>query len=394
MKDFVFYAPTEVVFGKDSEQQTGKMAKKYGATHVLVHYGGQSAMKSGLLDIVTKSLADEGIKYTLLGGVVPNPRLSKVREGIALVKEVGADLILAVGGGSVIDSAKAIGYGVANEGDVWDFFIGLREPVACMPIATVLTIPAAGSEMSNGSVITNEEGNYKRAVDSNLSRCKFAIMNPERTFTLPAYQTACGITDMLVHIMERYFNRDPHREVTEGLAESLIRSIISAGTRLMADPNNYDLRAEIMWAGSMAHNDVVGLGAQGDWSTHELEHELSGMFDVAHGAGLAAIWGCWATYAMENDTMKFVRFAQQAMGVEAENKDDKTIATEGISRMVAFFKSIGMPTSIPELIGRPAIAEEIDHMATYCSRNKTSSIGSYRSLAYSDMLNIYTMANK
>ncbi len=393
MKDFVYYAPTEVVFGRESEQQTGAMVKKHGGKNVLVHYGGQSAVRSGLLDVVVNSLKSEGLNYTLLGGVVPNPRLSKVREGIALARENGVDFILAVGGGSVIDSAKAIAYGLANEGDVWDFYIGKRQPKACYPVASVLTIPAAGSEMSNGSVITNEDGNLKRAVDSNLSRCKFAIMNPERTFTLPAFQTACGITDMLVHIMERYFNRTGNGAVTDGVAESLIRTIVDVAPRLMKDPNNYDLRAEIMWAGSLAHNDVAGLGDHGDWATHNLEHELSGMFDVAHGAGLAAIWDSWATYAKACGNARFVQFAVNAMGVDAANKSDDEVAAEGIARMSEFFRSIGMPVSIPMLIGRQVTEEEIVEMADKCSVGKTQTAGAYRTLAYDDMVAIYDMAN-
>ncbi len=277
---------------------------------------------------------------------------------------------------------------------MWDFYTGARAPKACLPVGVVLTIPAAGSEMSDGSVVTNEDGNLKRSVGSNMARPKFAIMNPLRTMTLPPYQTACGMTDMIMHTLERYFCVDSARQLTDSIAEALIRTVMDVAPRLMANPDNYDLRAEIMWAGSLAHNDLTGQGGYGDWATHQLEHELSGMFDVAHGAGLAAIWGSWATYAFEAGEARFAHFATAVMGICPEGKDEHQLATEGIAAMVAFFKSIGMPTSIPELIGRKATDAEIDEMADKCSLFKTATMGAYRPLAYEDMKKVYALANE
>ena len=294
MQNCTYYAPTEVVFGKNTESQTGALIRKWGGSRVLIHYGGSSAKKSGLLDRITASLAEENIPFVLLGGVVPNPRLSKVREGIELGRREQIDFILAVGGGSVIDSAKAIGYGLSNEGDVWDFYTKKRTPSACLPLGAVLTIAAAGSEMSDSSVITNEEGWLKRGCSSNFCRCRFAVMNPELTCTLPPYQTASGCTDILMHTMERYFTNDKRMDLTDELAEGLLRSVVRNARILKEEPLNYEARASIMWAGSLSHNDLTHFGSgRGDWACHQLEHELGGMFDVAHGAGLAAVWGSW-----------------------------------------------------------------------------------------------------
>ena len=286
MQDFNYYAPTQVVFGRNSEEQVGKLVKKYGGTKVLLHYGGQSAIRSGLLPKVEELLKAEGIEYVKLGGVVPNPRVSLARKGIEICKAEGVDFILAVGGGSVIDSSKAISAGRYLDCDVWDLYTHKAQATRFMPLACVLTIPAAGSEMSDGSVITNEEGNLKKDYGSNEFRCKFAIMNPERTYTLPAWQTACGVTDMMMHTMERYFSKDDDMEVTDAIAESILRTCMKEGPIALANPTDYNSRAQIMWAGSLAHNDLTGCGTTGDWATHNLEHELSGMFDVSHGAGL------------------------------------------------------------------------------------------------------------
>ena len=297
MNDFNYYAPTKVVFGKGAEQKVGNLIKEQNCKKVLIHYGSGSARRSGLLDRIEAIFDKEGITYVELGGVVPNPRLSLVYEGIALCKKENVDFILAVGGGSVIDSAKAIGYGVANEGDVWDFFDFKRKPTACLPIGVVLTIAAAGSEMSGSCVITKEDGGMKRGCTTDYSRLKFAVLDPELTMTLPPYQTACGCTDILMHTMERYFNHGENMELTDGISEALMRTVIRNAKILVKEPENYDARAEVMWAGSLSHNGLTGCGTDGgDWATHKLEHELGGMFDVAHGAGLAAIWGSWARY--------------------------------------------------------------------------------------------------
>lgn len=394
MRDFTYYAPTEVAFGKNSEQRLGKLLKRYGATKVLVHYGGGSAERSGLLAVVREQITSAGLAFVELGGVVPNPRVSKVREGIEICRTEGIDFILAVGGGSVIDSAKAIGFGTPYEGDVWDFFLGKVKAEQCLPIATILTIPAAGSEMSDGCVITNEDGWHKRGYSTNLARCKFAIMNPERTYSLPAYQTACGVTDILMHTMERYFSLEDDMTVTDAVAEAILRTVIDEAGEVLREPENYRHRAQIMWAGSLAHNDLTGCGTLGDWATHHLEHELSAIFDVAHGAGLAAVWGSWARYVMEERLSRFVRFAVNVMRVENDFTDPRRTAEKGIEAMERFYRSIGMPTSIPELIGRPATEEEILTMADKCCRQDTHTEGNFKVLYRKEMEDIYRLANK
>ena len=294
MRDFNFYAPTQVVFGGESEERLPALVRHYGGTKVLVHYGGGSAERSGLLGKVRRLLSDDGIAFVELGGVVPNPLLSKVREGIDLCRREGVDFILAVGGGSVIDSSKAIAFGTVYDGDVWDFWEGTTTPERCLPVGTILTIPAAGSEMSNSCVITHDETLIKRGVGTDLFRCRFAIMNPERTFTLPPYQTAAGVTDIMMHTMERYFNPEQDMTITDNLAEALLRTVKEAAVEVLKNPDDYRQRAQIMWAGSLAHNDLTECGTMKDFATHRLEHELSSMFGVTHGAGLAALWPSWA----------------------------------------------------------------------------------------------------
>ena len=349
MVNFEYFTPTKVVFGKNAEEKTGELVKAQGCKKVLVHYGGQSAKKSGLLDRICASLEKEGISYVTLGGVVPNPHLSKVHEGIEVCKKEGVDFILAVGGGSVIDSGKAIGYGVANEGEVWDFYAKTRIPEACLPIGAVLTIAAAGSEMSDSSVITNEDGWLKRGCNNNLCRCRFAIMNPELTYTLPPYQTASGCVDIMMHTMERYFTREENTALTDGIGEALLRTVMESAQTLARDPENYNARAQVMWASSLSHNGLTGCGTIGDWSCHQLEHELGGMFDVAHGAGLAAVWGSWARYVYKEKPERFAQFAVNVMGVTNDFSDPEKTALEGIRKMEEFYRSIHMPTNIREL---------------------------------------------
>ena len=392
MKDFVYYAPTEVVFGKQSEEQVAAMVKKYGGSRVLVHYGGQSARRSGLLDKVCGLLREGGLMVTELGGVVPNPRLSLVRKGIELCREQNIDFLLAVGGGSVIDSAKAIAYGVCYEGDVWDFYLGKNQATACLPVASVLTIPAAGSEMSEASVITNEEGWVKLGYSNDISRPKFAIMNPERTFTLPPYQTAAGITDMMMHTMERYFTHDDDMTLTTELAEAVLRTMKDCAYEVMKNPEDYRVRAQIMWGGSVAHNGLTGCGISDDWATHQLEHELSGMFDVTHGAGLAAIWPSWARYVMHERMSRFVRFAVNVMGVTNDFSDPEATAMRGIEAVEQFYLAIGMPINIRELIGREITDDEITEMVRKCSRDYTATTGCFKVLKAADMEAIYKMA--
>ena len=392
MKDFCYYAPTQVVFGRESEEQVADLVKKFGGTKVLVHYGGQSAVRSGLLNKICALLEKGGVSYILLGGVVPNPRLSKAHEGIEMCRREGVDFILAVGGGSVIDSAKCIAYGVCYEGDVWDFYLGKATPTQMLPVACVLTIPAAGSEMSEASVITNEDGDVKLGYSNDMSRPKFAIMNPERTFTLPPYQTAAGVTDMMMHTMERYFTKDDDMDLTTDLAEAVLRRMKTAVFEVLSNPNDYRHRAQIMWGGSVAHNGLTGCGISDDWATHQLEHELSGMFDVTHGAGLAAVWPSWARYVMNENLSRFVRFAVNVMDVPNDFSQPAATALKGIEAMERFYHAIGMPTNIKELIGRDITDDEIHEMARKCSRNYTATCGCLKVLHAEDMENIYRMA--
>ena len=392
MRDFVYHAPTEVVFGKESEEKVAGLVKKYGGHKVLVHFGGRSAKKSGLLDKICGLLSDGGVDFVTLGGVVPNPRLSLVHKGIDLCRKEGVDFILAVGGGSVIDSAKAIACGVPYDGEVWDFYLGKAEPACYLPVACVLTIPAAGSEMSEASVITNEDGDVKLGYSNQMSRPRFAIMNPVRTFTLPPYQTAAGVTDMIMHTMERYFSPEDDMDLTDAVAEAVMRSMMENVFKVLADPEDYRARAQIMWGGSIAHNDLTGCGLTGDWATHQLEHELSGLFDVTHGAGLAAIWPSWARYVYKENVSRFVRFAVNVMGVPQDFTDPEGTAIKGIEAMERFYHAIGMPINIHELIGRDITDAEIKEMVRKCSWDGKNTQGSFKVLGTDDMEAIYRMA--
>ena len=393
MKDFNYYAPTEVVFGEQSEEQVAALVKKYGGTKVLVHYGGKSAERSGLLDKICGLLTEGGIPFLKLGGVVPNPRLSLAKQGIELCRQENIDFILAVGGGSVIDSAKCIAYGVCMEDDVWDLYLGkAKAPKTMLPVASVLTIPAAGSEMSEASVITNENGDIKIGYSNNMSRPKFAIMNPRRTMTLPPYQTAAGVTDMMMHTMERYFTHDDDMDVTTDIAEALLRSMKNAIFAVLKNPEDYRYRAQIMWAGSVMHNGLTGCGQKDDWATHQLEHELSAMFDVTHGAGLAAVWPSWARYVMNENLSRFVRFAVNVMDVPNDFSDPEGTALKGIEAMERFYHAIGMPINIKELIGKDITDEEIKEMVRKCSRDYQRTCGSFKVLQAEDMEAIYRMA--
>ena len=391
MFDFKYYTPTKVVFGKNTELKVAELIKEFKGTKVLIHYGGGSVVRSGLLKRVTDTLDAAGIAYVVLGGAVPNPHLSLVYEGIELVKKEGMDFILAVGGGSAIDSAKAIGYGVANEGDVWDFYDYKRQAEGALPLGVILTIAATGSEMSDSSVITKEEGLVKRGYSSDFGRPKFAIMNPELTMTLPDYQTACGCTDIMMHTMERYFTNGGNMEITDALAEGLLKTVKKNALILAKDPKNYDARAEVMWAGSLAHNGLTGCGNDGgDWMTHKLEHELGGLYDVAHGAGLAAIWGSWARYVYKNCLHRFKKFALNVMEVEAIGTDEE-IALKGIEAMEDFYREIKMPTNLREL-GVKATEEDLKIMAHKCAVGVGGAMGSALLLKEEDMLKIFEMS--
>ena len=393
MRDFVYYAPTEVVFGRSAEEQTARLVKKYGGRKVLVHYGGGSARRSGLLDKVCGLLEAEGIQYITLGGVVPNPRLGLVHEGIELCRKNQIDLILAVGGGSAIDSSKAIAYGVPYEGDVWDFFCGKAVPVEALPVGAVVTNPASGSEMSDSCVITNEKEKDKRGYSSQLGRCRFAILNPERTFTLPPYQTAAGVADIMMHTMERYFSNDMDMDLTESLAEALLRTLMENARKVMDNPQDYRARAQIMWGGSLSHNGLTECGMLRDWANHKMEHELSGMFDVTHGAGLTALWPTCARYVYKANLPRFVRFAENVMGIAPNPQNPEETALKGIAAMEDFYRSIKMPVTISELLGRKASREEIEEMARRSSHDGAITVGKLRELGREDMKAIYSLAN-
>lgn len=391
MLNFEYYAPTKIIFGKATEEKVGQEIKKFDCKKVLVHYGSESAKKSGLLDRIFKSLEQEGISYVSLGGVVPNPRLSKVNEGAELSRKENVDFILAVGGGSVIDSAKAISYAVANDCEAWDIYSRKVIPTKFIPLGCVLTIAAAGSEMSNSSVITNEDGWLKRGANYDICRPKFAIMNPELTYTLPPYQTACGSTDILMHTMERYFTTTKNVELTDRMSEGLLKTVINNTYIVMKDPTNYDARAEIMWAGSLSHNGLTGTGRMPDFATHQLEHELGGKYDVAHGAGLAALWGSWARYVMKTDLQKFVQFAVNVMGCDNDFHNPEKTALAGIEAMEDFYRKIGMPTNLKELGVDPS-DEDIEEMAYKCSFFGERKIGQFVQLNQQDMVTIFKMA--
>ena len=394
MFNFEFYAPTRVIFGKETETRAGELVKEYGGTRVLVHFGGKSAEKSGLLDRVKASLDAAGIFHVELGGVVPNPHIGKVYEGIELAKVNNIDFILAVGGGSVIDSSKAIAYGMTEpDKDVWELYAHERQAKGCLPIGVILTIAAAGSEMSNSSVITNEKTGTKRDYGNNMGRPKFAIMNPELTTTLPDYQTESGCTDIMMHTMERYFTQGGNMEVTDEIAEGILRTVMKYAEILHTDPTNYEARAEVMWASSLAHNDLTGCGNDGgDFASHMIEHEMGGMFDVTHGAGLAAVWPSWARYVYKEDLPRFVRYAEKVMGVtRTEGMSDEDVALAGIEAMEAFYHRIGMPVNMTEL-GISPTEEQMQTMAEGAVRAVGGPLGSAKKLEVEDIVKIYQMA--
>lgn len=388
MKDFNYCAPTRVIFGKNTELEVGKALKNAGATRVLMQYGGGSIKKSGLYDRVVKAIRDEGIELFELGGVQPNPHLSLVRKAIEIVREQKIDYLLAVGGGSAIDSTKATAVGAVYDGDVWDFYCGKAVPKKAMPMGVVLTIPAAGSEGSNSSVITNEDGWIKRGLGCDLTRPAFAIYNPELTYSLPAYQTAAGATDIMAHIMERYFTNEPDVDMTDRLCESVLKTIIRQAPVAVKEPDNYVARAEMMWASTVAHNDFLSCFRVGDWSSHQLSHELSGMYDATHGAALAVAFPAWMTYVYKHDVQRFCRFAVEVMGVEMDFFHPEETALKGIAALRAFFKSIGMPTTLSEL-GVPE--DKLDVLADKVKRGADGTTGQFVKLTRDDCLKIYQL---
>lgn len=353
MESFNFYSPTEFVFGRNRESECGELVKKYGGTKVLLHFGSSSAERSGLLGKVRESLKKAEVPFVELGGVQPNPKDSKVYEGIELCRREKVDFILSVGGGSCIDSAKAIAIGVLYDGDFWDFYAGKASIQKALPVGTVLTIAAAGSEGSPSSVVTKEEGGLKRGVGSDIIRPKFSVLNPEWTCSLPAYQTACGATDIMAHVFERYFTNTPEVEITDRLCEAVLLTMLKEVPRVIQDPECYEARANIMWAGTVAHNDIVGVGRSQDWNSHGLEHELSGLYDVAHGAGLAVIMPAWMEYVMNHNVMRFAQMACRVFGCNMDFENPENTAKAGIREFRRFLSKIGMPINFEELGAKP-----------------------------------------
>lgn len=389
MNNFEFHSPTKFVFGKDTESQVGQLLKEYGAHKVLIHYGGGSIKRSGLFDRVVKALENDGISYVELGGVVPNPRDTLVYEGIELCKKEKVDFILAVGGGSTIDSAKAIASGAKYDGDFWDFFDRKATIKDALGVGVILTIPAAGSEGSASAVITKTEGMFKRGLFSQYHRPKFSIINPELTYTLPQYQTSAGIVDMMAHIFERYFTPSKDTVFVDRLAESTLISIIEAAKVIMDDPTNYEARATICWAGTIAHNGFFGVGRVEDWATHRLEHELSALYDVTHGAGLAVMFPAFMKYTMHQDIKRFKRFAKKVFNVKPDDKTDEMIALEGIHALEAFYQSIDMPIRFS---GIGANKEDIDQLVSKLNQNMGDHIGHFKVLDMQDAKQIYLLA--
>lgn len=392
MKNFTLYTPTRIVFGKEVEKETGRLAKEQGASKVLIVYGGGSIIKSGLLKSVQESLQKEGIAYTELAGVKPNPRMSLAREGVEKAISFGADLILAVGGGSSIDTAKAIAIGAANEGiDLREFWSGKEAITKVLPVGAVLTIAAAGSEMSDSAVLTNEETGKKGGVNTDLVRPRFAVMNPELTYTLPKYQLTCGIVDIFMHTIERYFTPEDGNELTDEIAEGLLRTLIRNGLKAVEQPKDYDALSEIMWCGSLSHNNLTGLGRPKDFACHKLGHEIGGMFDEAHGATLSAVWGSWARYVYQLDIERFANYGKKVWNIELDKAEEAAIAA--IEKTEEFFRTLDMPVSIGELSIGVQPDEVLKKMAESATKGGTVKLGCFKRLDMQDMYEIYKIAN-
>lgn len=389
MLNFNFYSPTYFAFGDGQEKRTGELVRRFGGTKVLLHYGGGSIKRNGVYDAVTESLRAEGLSFIELGGVQPNPRSGLVYEGIELCRREGVDFVLAVGGGSTIDSAKSIAAGVPYEGDFWDFFADKAKLETSLPVGTVLTLPAAGSEGSPNAVITLEDGDLKWGCPANDNmRPKFSILNPKYSCTLPPFQTACGVTDMMAHICERYFSNTPDVQVTDRLCEGLLKAIIEAAQKVIADPKDLNARANIMWAGMLAHNNLCGVGREQDWSSHQIEHELSAVYDCAHGAGLAVVMPAWMDFVMSHDISRFAQFAVRVWDCDMDFAHPEKTAAEGIARFRAFLHSIGMPITLSELEAKP---EDIPQMIDR-RRVKGFPFGAFVSLGEKEMAEILNLA--
>ena len=389
MLNFEFYSPTRFIFGKNQEQQVGEQLKKRNVKKVLLHYGGSSIKKSGLYDRVVKSLNEAKIEFVELGGVVPNPRDTLVYKGIEMCKQNNVDFVLAVGGGSVIDSSKAIAVGTPYEGDFWDFYCGKLEATEVLPVGVILTIPAAGSEGSDGSVITKEDGMLKRSYGTDLMRPVFAIMNPELTYTLPNYQTACGAADIMAHVFERYFTNTAGVDFSDRLCESVLSTIVKYVPIALKENDNYEARANIMWAGTIAHNGLCGVDRENDWGSHQIEHELSGLYDVAHGAGLAVVFPAWMRYVYKHDIMRFAQIAQRVWGCEMDFRNPEATALKGIEALEQFFKSIGLPITFNELGAKES---DIDFLAENADYNNGDKMGYFNPLSVDDVKQVLRIA--
>lgn len=389
MDNFNFYAPTYFAFGRESEKKTGRLVKRFGGSKVLVHYGGGSVKRNGVLDAVLNSLKEAGLEYVELGGVKPNPRSGLVYEGIELCRKEGIDFILAVGGGSAIDSAKAIAAGAVYEGDFWDFYSKDMSVRNALPVGTVLTIAAAGSEGSPDTVITHEDGMLKRGASGEALRPRFSVLNPEFTCTLDAYQTACGVTDIMAHVCERYFTNTKNVETTDRLCEAVLKAVITEAPKIIHNLTDYDARANLMWAGMIAHNNIVGVGREQDWASHSIEHELSALYDVAHGAGLAVIFPAWMTYVMNHDVNRFAQFAVRVWDCDMNFANPELTALEGIKRFKDFLKGIGMPTNFKEL---GAKEEDIPKMVETLGVTEERRVGRFLPLGPKDVESIYRLA--
>lgn len=393
MQSFHYYCPTKVLFGKDSEQQVAQQVKEFGGGRVFVVYGGGSVVRSGLLDRVRSALDGEGLPCQMLGGVQPNPRLGLARQGVQEALSFGADFILAVGGGSVIDTAKAIAHGVADPSvDIWDYWEGARTVQKSLPVGVILTISAAGSEMSDSSVLTNEETGVKRGLNTPFNRPRFAVMNPELTYTLPAYQVACGIVDIMMHTLDRYFTPTKGNQLTDAFAEALLRTVIANGRIAMQDSHDYEAMSELMWCSSVSHNGLTGLGATVDFVPHKLGHELSGKFDVAHGASLAVMWGAWATYSWKEHPERFVQFAREVWGIQSGSEQER--AELAIQETVQYFQSLGMPTDFTSLGIGVQPDEVLWGMADKATRGDTMRLGSFKPVNKDIAFAIYQLANR
>ena len=394
MYNFTQYSPTEIVFGRDTQKEAGKLVKKWGGNRVLLVYGGGSVVRSGLLDTIKKELEGQQVSYTELAGVKPNPRLSLAREGVKKAIAFQADMILAVGGGSVIDTAKAVAHGAANpDKDIWDVFWMQKEPVTkSLPVGVVLTIAAAGSETSDSAVLTNEETGRKQGISTDFNRPKFAIMNPELAATLPKYQVACGLVDIMMHTLERYFTPiSQGNQMTDEIAEGLLRTVIANGPKAYENPADYDAMSEIMWCGSLSHNGITGLGRPKDFLNHKLGHELGARFDEAHGATLSAVWGSWARYVYKLDVERFARYGEKVWGIREEEKE--AAALQAIARTEEFFRSLGMPVCLGQMkigVQPDSVLRELADSAT---KGDTVRLGSFKKMNAQDKYEIYKAAN-